>query len=185
MRDLANLEFTSPRKKIKKVNIPVKFIGFASLVLGIIFILKFTGIGGVIGSSSEIRDAPRGLIPVEVSSAGVADKGVNLTTQKAVLSDVKYGGRAKGTATRSFGGGSYILSVEVTIPDSTGASWEVWLVDDSGSQREVDFMNCTKTSCSYILRDSDKYSNYNQIWITRELTKEDGAPEQHVLEGEW
>ena len=186
MRDLSNFKYSS-KPRLNKRKLPVKLIGVLALLIVIFLVLKFGGLsGGAAGSSSALHEAPRGLTPIDVSGVGgVADKGVNLKTQKAVLSDVKYGGRAKGTATRSFGGGSYVLSVDVTLVDTSGASWEIWLADDGGLQREVDFMNCAKNTCSYTLRDSDKYSNFNRIWITRELTKEDNAPEQHILEGEW
>lgn len=186
MRDLTNLKYSS-KPRLNKGKLPVKFIGVLVVFALIFLVLRFTGFGdGVAGSSQALHEAPRGLTPIDVVEiSGITDKGVNLKTQKAVLSDVKYGGRAKGNATRSFGGGSYVLSVDVTLPDTSGASWEIWLADSQGSQREVDFMNCTKNVCSYTLRDSDKYSSFNQIWITRELTKEDSSPEQHVLEGQW
>jgi hypothetical protein len=185
MRDLAKRQYSNRSSPRAKFQLPLKLLLIIVLVLSVVGFAKSRFGVSSAASSESLHDAPYGLKPIEAVDIDVTSGGVNLTTQKAILSDVKYGGRAKGTATRSFGGGSYILSVDVTIPETTGAAWEVWLVDSEGALREVDFMNCSGKTCSYTLRDTDKFSSFNNIWITRELTKEDNAPEQHVLEGGW
>lgn len=153
--------------------------------MGILAYVKNTFISGKsgLGSSVSLQEAPRGLQPINIDETiGVTQGGVDLASQKAVLEDVKYGGAASGVATRSFGGGTYILSVEATIPELKGVLYQVWLVGDGGI-RSVDFMRGSGKSWSLTLRDVDKYSGYDGIWITLERTKEDNRPEEHVLEG--
>ncbi|MBI2012394.1 hypothetical protein HYS90_00520 [Candidatus Curtissbacteria bacterium] len=186
MRDLANRDF-SKRRFSFDFNFTLRLIVLALIVFSGLALVKtvFLSGRGAGGSSVILSEAPRGLKPIQAEQVNITAEGVDLATQKTSLVDVKYGGQAKGTATRSYGGGSYILTVEVTLPDTKGASWEVWLADSEGALREVDFLTCTTNSCSLNLRGPDKFSNFNEIWVTRELTREDNKPEQHVLEGSW
>lgn len=134
------------------------------------------------GSSVILREAPRGLMPVNVGGVSTSvEGGVELTTQTAVVGDVKYGGEATATVTRSFGGGIYILTVDATLPDPKNVNYQVWLVG-GGQVLPIDYMRGSKTSWSLSLRDSDKYSQYRGIWITLERGKDD-IPEEHVMEG--
>lgn len=152
------------------------------LILSAIFFAKnkfFDGSSG--GFSIELTDAPRGLKPVEVGASGIGDSGVDLVTNRISLRDVKYGGEAKATATRSYGGGIYNLSVEARLPDPVNTNYQVWLVSGNGPL-PVDYMRGAKTGWSLSLRDTDKYSSYRGIWITLERTKDD-KPEEHVMEG--
>jgi len=186
MRDLAKTNFTSNRSSKAKFVIRIVFVLF--LVLTVLSFVKSRFNLGQSGSSASVtlQEASRGLTPVKLDDLeSIVEGGVNLATQTANLVDVKYGGRASGTATRSFGVGSYSLSVDVVIPETKGGIFEVWLVGAQGELREVDFISCKDNACSYNLKDKDKYSNYSRIWVTKELTKEDGEPEQHVLEGQW
>lgn len=140
----------------------------------------------LVGSSTAsvtLREAPRGLTPVAVDedSTQVTQGGVNLASQSVTLTDVKYGGEAKATATRSFGGGVYSLNVDATLPDPVNTDYQVWLVGDGGAT-PIDYMRGSKTSWSLSLRDSDKYSAYDGIWITLERTRDEIA-EERVMEG--
>lgn len=152
------------------------------LIISVIFFVKNNFLESSSGGSSVVlKDAPRGLIPVAVDSGGAADVGVDLQSKRISLRDVKYGGEARATASRSYGGGLYILSVDATLPDPVNTNYQVWLISDSGTL-PIDYMRGTKTSWSLSLRDTDKYSKYGGIWITLERTK-DNKPEEHVMEG--
>ncbi|OGD95113.1 hypothetical protein A3F02_02420 [Candidatus Curtissbacteria bacterium RIFCSPHIGHO2_12_FULL_38_9b] len=181
MRDLANQNFN-----IKKPKATAKFLRLILLivVLAAIFpIGKFFLKPGSLGESSIVlREAPRNLKPINVDlTESINSEGVNLITQSATFKDVQYGGEANATATRSFGGGTYILSVDATLPDPVNTNYQVWLV--SGQEViPINFMNGSKNTWSLRLRSSDKYSNYDGIWITLERTK-DELPEEHILEG--
>ena len=134
------------------------------------------------GSSVILREAPRGLIPVNaVESTVDVGEGVQLTVQTALMQDVKHGGEATATVKRSFGGGIYILTVDATLPDPKNVNYQVWLVG-GGKTVAIDYMRGAKTSWSLSLRDSDKYSSYSGVWITLERSK-DNIAEEHVMEG--
>jgi len=156
----------------------------ALIIIGGIFFLARSRFNFARGGDSSVilREAPRGLTPVQIDgSSNAIEGGVDLTTQQATFEDVKYQGQAKATASRSFGGGTYILSVDATLPDPKSTYYQVWLVGN-GKTIPIDFMSGSKTSWSLRLKSSDKYSNYDGIWITLERTK-DELPEEHVLEG--
>lgn len=187
MRDLAKASNSPIRRKSQYFNMKkVKLLGgVVLLIAAAIFVstIVFGGSSPIGGNSSIIlQEAPTGLKPVSLT--GIADAaagGVALTTQSASFRDVKFGGGASATATRSFGGGIYVLSVSATLPDPKNTYYEVWLVGTNGPV-PIDFMTGSKTSWSLSLRDSDKYSSYSGIWITLERTK-DTLPEEHILEG--
>jgi hypothetical protein len=159
----------------------------AFLVVAVIVVLllvkqKLSSGSFIGGGSSELVDAQHGLTPVSVGVSGVANGGVNLSSGSATFKDVKYGGQAKASATRTFGAGSYSLSVSATLPNPSGDKYQVWLVN--GDQiKDAGFVSGSGSSWSLVFNDSKNYSSYNTIWITREITTEDEKPEQHVLEG--
>lgn len=181
MRDLANQNFPSSKKSS-----PSKFLRLIILIVivfGAFYFVKskinFSGNGG---SAVVLQDLPRNLLPIPLDNTmSVTDKGVDLVTQSALLKDVKYDGEYTGSAKRSYGGGTYILSVDATLPDPKGNSYGVWLVGDDDIIL-VDYMGGSKTSWSLRLRDTDKYSKYSGIWVTLERTR-DNKSEEHVLEG--
>lgn len=180
MRDLSRSvgkNSSLDKKVLLRLGIVIIFLG-VGLVLVKNFILPNSAGGN---SSVSLRDAPFGLEPVSVGNTKVSEEGVDLTTQTATFRDVKYDGSAKANATRSFGGGTYILTVEATLPDPVNTHYQVWLASDIGFL-PIDYMTGSKNSWSLNLRDSDKYSKYDGIWITLERTK-DEIPEEHVLEG--
>lgn len=181
MRDLANQNF-SPKKPIYKSR-PARILLVILVLVGIFYIGKSKiNFGTTSGSSITLQEAPRNLEPVVVEGIGnISEGGVDLVTQNAIFKDVRYGGEAKATATRSFGGGTYILSVDATLPDPKNTYYEVWLVG-GGSIIPIDFMNGSKNSWKLNLRSGDKYSKYSGIWITLERTK-DELPEEHIMEG--
>lgn len=181
MRDLADQNFSTA----KKSSTPRSFrlIVLAFIIAGVIFFtgsrLNLTVTGG---SDIVLNDAGRNLLPVAVDDGqSVSSQGVDLVTQTAALKDVKYGGDASGTASRSFGGGTYILSVNATLPDPKNTNYQVWLTDGT-NVIPIDYMSGSKTSWSLRLRSTDKYSKYDEIWVTLERTK-DAKPEERVLEG--
>ncbi len=185
MRDLANLNFSQGRSSSKFKTVG-RFLIILVVLLGVAFFLKSRFIASGPGSPSIVlQEAPRGLVPVDANQASkVVEGGVDLATQKATLGDVKYGGEASGIATRTYGGGTYQLSIDATIPDPKGNSYGVWLTG-GGTIVFIDYLRGSKTSWSFSFRDTDKYSKYDGILITLERTKEDNEPEERVLEGSW
>ena len=153
-------------------------------VVAVLFLVKQKISSGsfIGGGSSELVDAQHGLTPVSVGASGITNGGVNLSSGSATFKDVKYGGQATATATRTFGAGSYSLSVNATLPNPSGDRYQVWLVN-GGEIKDAGFMSGSGKSWRLVFNDSSKYSSYNTIWITREITTEGGKPEQHVLEG--
>ncbi|OGD88812.1 hypothetical protein A3I53_01735 [Candidatus Curtissbacteria bacterium RIFCSPLOWO2_02_FULL_40_13b] len=181
MRDLANQNFSTN----KKSPIPRSF---RLIILAVIIAVAVFFIGSRVnlpvggGQDIVLQESPRNLSPVSVDdSESVTEGGVDLVTQTAALKDVKYGGDASGRASRSFGGGTYILSVDATLPDPKNTNYQVWLTDGT-NVIPIDYMRGSKTSWSLSLRDTDKYSKYDGIWVTLERSK-DNKPEERVLEG--
>lgn len=179
MRDLGQGQLQSSRVAIPK-SVAVRILALL-VIAGVIFILRdkigWPGAGGVV-----LREAQSGLTPVAVDEVSdLTEGGTQLTTQTIALRDMKYGGEAKATAKRSYGGGVYVLSVEATLPDPKNVDYQVWLVG-GGKALPIDYMRGTKASWSLALRDSDRYSGYSGIWITLERTR-DVIPEEHVMEG--
>lgn len=182
MRDLANQSII--RKKslaLKKAWILVP-VFLLIIVILVISIFKSGGTSSG-GDSANLRDAPKGLVPVKINGGLVSTAGgINLTTNSATLSDVK-GGGFSGTATRTYGDGSYSLSVSATLPNPKGEfKYEVWLVGGS-SIKEVGVMNGSGSSWSIVFNDKDTYSSYREVWVTRQLTTTIGKPENKVLVG--
>lgn len=181
MRDLSQSSFSyrpgSQTGRILRIVLTVGLV-LAGFYFGSNFFLnKESG-----GASVILREAPRGLLPVAVGDSAIdVEGGVALSSQTASMRDVRYGGEATATVRRSFGGGIYILSVDATLPDPKNVKYEVWLVGASGAV-PVDFMKGSKTSWSLSLRDTDKFSSYNGVWITLERSY-DELPEEHIMEG--
>lgn len=151
------------------------------VIAGAVFFLRdkisWPGASGVV-----LREAQSGLAPVQLGEVNdLTTEGTELATQTITLKDVKHGGGAKATAKRSYGGGVYVLSVEATLPDPKNVDYQVWLVS-GGKTLPINYMRGSKTSWSLALRDNDRYSGYNGIWITLERTR-DAIPEEHVMEG--
>ena len=182
MRDLSNMPVgTNSAPRGRRI---VRLILFLALILVVFHLARsqFSS-GGDGGGDVILMEAPRGLVPValEGNLVDVAAGGVDLLTESATLADVKYGGEAKATATRSFGGGIYKLSVNATLPDPKNVNYQVWLVSPE-NVLPIDYMRGLGTSWSLSLRSEDKYSRYEGIWITLERNKDD-LPEEHVMEG--
>ena len=182
MRDLGGQNFGNFQRSSKAKTI-FRILILLIIVGGVFYFAKSRLSLGQIGTGAVIlKEAPRGLKPVVIDqTADLTEGGVQLSTQQATFEDVRYNGQAKATASRSFGGGLYILSVDATLPDPNNTYYEVWLVSD-GKVIPIDFMTGSKTSWSLRLRSSDKYSSYDGIWNTLERTK-DELPEEHILEG--
>ena len=185
MKDLANQSYGQKGAKIDS-----KFLRrVLVLTFGVIAVLTggklFFSAGSVIsGQSVVLRDAPTGLKPVEADSdTSVSDVGVTLTSQTAKLIDVA-GGGGSGTAKRTFGAGTYSLNIDTNLPDPKGNNYGVWL-SDGPEVLLVDYLRGSGNSWGYELKDKDKYSSFDQIWITLEITKNDTKPEKHILEGSW
>lgn len=182
MRDLAHQNLRSRKRKITQRNIRI----FISVVIITAFIFLFTtylNFPGV-GSSVTLKDAPKGLTPVEVTDASVSvEGGVNLTSNKATLRNVGQK-KASATAERVFGGGTYTLSVVATFAGTKGHRYQVWLTDGGESLVDAGFMEGSGDSWALTFRDSDRgLSKLRFVWITDEITTEDNRPETHVLEG--
>lgn len=184
MRDLANQSILRRRRISARSS---RFFLTVAIVIVAIWAVAWklngqsTSLGG---EAAYLKDAPKGLTPVKVSGAAVdADLGINLSSGTAKLGDVKYGGSASGSATRTYGDGSYSLSVTATLPDPKGGDkYQVWLYDGS-VPFDAGFMSGSKNSWSLVFRDKDKYSSYETVWVTREITTEDGKPETKILAG--
>lgn len=183
MRDLAHVGTSK-----KRVAVPPRILPIVVIVIVIVAVLYFIAskinVGGIGGSSSGVtlQDAPKSLTPVRVDGASVdVDSGVTLSSGSATFTNVS-DGSATATATRVFGNGSYSLTVSATLSDPVGSKYQVWLVG-GGKTLNAGFMDGAKTSWSLTFRDKDKYSTLSEIWITKEITAEDGKPEKHILEG--
>jgi hypothetical protein len=183
MRDLAQMGSSK-----KRVSVPPRILPIAVIVIVVVAVLYFVAarinIGGIGGSSSGVtlQEAPKSLTPVKVDGAPVdVSGGVTLSSSSATFKNVSEES-ATATATRVFGNGSYSLTVSATLPDPVGSKYQVWLVG-GGQTLSAGFMDGSKTSWSLTLRDKDKYSTMSEIWITKEITAEDGKPERHILEG--
>lgn len=182
MRDLSKTPLGSRRKpnfKFKKYVIAVIVL---VAVLLVVRNLDFSAISG--GSGITVAEAPRGLTPVVLSDqvSDLTKNAVSLTTEKVTLEDVKSGdGQAIGSASRSYGGGHYILTVEATLPDPKDTLYQVWVV---GGEEiiPIDYMLGSGVEWRLNINSDDDYSNYGEIWITQERTK-DEKPEEHVMEG--
>lgn len=185
MRDLGRrISRSSTRKNPRK-----------RLVFAVVIISAVVGIGfNLLPGSSEktntssnsaivLQNAPNGLKGVEVGKLDALKGGVDLATQEIILKDVKYHGGASGIARRAFGGGEYLLTVDASMPDPVNTHYQVWVVNGK-TVTPIDFMRGSKTSWSLSLRDVDKFSQYPEIWVTLERTK-DEKPEEHVLEGKF
>lgn len=184
MRDLSKIPLSNIKRKKSSIKRSVKLLVLLVFILVLALLLNSKlNLSSLSGSSVVVREAGRGFTPVELSGEHeeLTEGAVDLATQRAVLADVKHGGKAKAVATRSFGGGVYILSVSATLPDPKNVSYQVWVVG-GGEVIPIDYMNGSGTAWSLTLRDSDQYSNYSQIWITLERTR-DETPEEHVMEG--
>lgn len=182
MRDLGTQNFA---KRPSSQNAGRKSLGIiiaVIIVIGFLLALKSKfNIGGA-SSSVILKDAPYGLKPVSLEGVeNIAEGGTDLSSQTAALRDLRYHGEAKAAATRAFGAGTYVLTVEATLPDPKNVPYQVWLFE-GGKVLPIDFMNGSKTSWSLTLRDTDKYSSYSGIMITLERTK-DNKPEERIMEG--
>ena len=185
MRDLANQSYGQKGAKVdSKFLRRVLFLTFATIAILVIGKLFFSAGSVISGQSVVLRDAPTGLKPVEADSdTSVSDEGVILTSQTARLVNVA-GSGGSGTAKRTFGAGTYSLDIDTNLPDPKGNSYGVWLTDGA-EVLLVDYLRGSGNSWGYDLRDKDKYSSFDQIWITLEITKNDTKPEKHILEGSW
>jgi hypothetical protein len=182
MRDLSKVPLGRSHRTVKRAGY-FRVLILLAIVLGVIFLFKSRlSYGPIAGSSVVLKEASRGLTPVSLDGdhEELTENAVNLTTQTAALEDVKYGGEATAKATRSFGGGSFSISVDATLPDPVNTNYQVWLVG-GGEVIPIDFMRGEGTEWSLSVRTED-YSNYNEVWITLERTK-DEFPEEHVMEG--
>ncbi len=184
MKDLAGMEYN----KKSKINISpavLKLVIVLILGLFVVFFIKSrtsqSGNSVSSGGSVILSDAPRDLTPVSVGASNLDAKGVDLKSQDAVMKIVRREVVGNAKATRSFGGGTYVLSVTANLPDPKADYYEIWLTD--GSQLvPIDYMRGSGSSWSLDLNDTDKYSKLNGIWITLERTK-DNKPEEHIIEG--
>ncbi len=181
MRDLANQSIIRRKSTaIGRIWIFVVAILIVIVLVAIFQLKSGSSMGGT--ESVNLSDAPKGLTPVKLADVADISGGINLSKNTISLTDVKHGGSASGTTTRTFGDGSYSLSVSATLPDPKGDKYQVWLTNGS-AVKNAGFMNGSKNSWSLVFNDKDLYSKYNEIWLTREITMEDGKPETHVLEG--
>ncbi len=187
MRDLAQVKTSK-----KKINSSPKILLIGIIVVIVVAVLYIIAskinVGGIGGSSAGVvlKDAPKNLTPVAVDRTPVGvdtGGGVELSSGSATFTNVS-DDSASATATRVFGNGLYTLTVSATLPDPKGSKYQVWLVG-GGKTLNAGFMDgdSTKTDWSLTFRDKDNYSTLSEIWITKEITTEDGKPERHILEG--
>lgn len=181
MRDLAQQNLT---KRPDAKGAALRILAIALIVIGVVFVIKSGFIfGGGSSSSVVLQNAPNGLKAVSYGGSDISGAGVDLKTDYVDFRNVS-GASASATATRTYGDGAFALSVNATLPDPKGGDkYQVWLAAGD-SVVDAGIMDGAKNSWSLVFRDTDKYSSkYNQIWITREITTNDGKPEKHILEG--
>lgn len=185
MRDLASQNFGSTSTTRQKSKL-IKVVLVVLVVVTLIYFAKTFVSSETSGGSASVRlaEAPRGLTPVDVGETGkITEGGVDLKTENATLSLVKtLDIAAKASASRSSGGGNYILSVDATLPDPGANKYGVWLIDDN-TPILIDYMNGSKNAWNLRIRDdSSKYVGLDEVWITLERTKDEKV-EEHVFEG--
>ena len=184
MRDLANQSYGQNKSTDSKFLRRVLFLIFGAIAILVVGKLFFSAGSVISGQSVVLRDAPTGLKPVEADTdSSVSDEGVTLASQTAKLVNVT-GGGGSGTAKRTFGAGTYSLDIDANLPDPEGNNYGVWLTGGA-EVLLVDYLRGSGNSWGYELKDKDKYSGFDQIWITLEITKNDTKPEKHILEGSW
>lgn len=182
MRDLARSGgFQRKRASGKKRLYFVVFIIVISAVSYLIANFQFsfsTNDGTVV-----LKDAPANLKPV--SLAGITKAiatGVELTTGKALLKDVRYDGRAKAEVTRAYGAGLYKLDVQASLPDPANVNYAFWLVGEDGVPVLVDYLRGDKTEWNINVSGPDKFSKLDGVLISLERTK-DNKVEEKIMEG--
>lgn len=185
VRDLSKIPLGGS-KKTKTLH-KLRYLKFLAGIILVLAVAAFArdklNIGTASDSSISLHEAPRGLKPVKVEddNADLLKQAADLKTESINFQDIRYNGRAKATAVRSYGGGIYILTVDATLPDPVNTNYQVWLAG-GGEVVPIDFMNGSKTEWSLNVRAKDTYSNYDEIWITLERNKDD-LPEEHIMEG--
>lgn len=130
-----------------------------------------------------LKDAPTNLKPV--SLAGVTKAiatGVELTTGKATMKDLRNSGKAKAEITRAYGAGLYKLDVQASLPDPVNVSYALWLVGDDGVPVLVDYLKGDKTEWNLNISGPDKFSKLDGVLISLERTK-DNKVEEKIMEG--
>lgn len=184
MKDLAKRNYSTS----SKVSIPRGVVKIAVVVVLVLVVLVFvksqTGTSSgnsSLNSSVILSEAPRGLTPVSIGDTNISSAGVNLTTQTANMKIVRKEVTGSVKASRTYGAGTYSLSVTANIEDPKGAFYQVWLTDGT-KLVPIDYMRGSGSSWSLDLSDTDKYSKLNKIWITLERGK-DNKPEEHIVEG--
>lgn len=184
MRDLAQQNFSQSRERIAVNKSAVRIILIMGTILIILFGLRIVSSGSDFagGSAISLKDAPKGLKPVEIpKSFDVTEGSLNLVVENASFTNVS-GENAIATATRKYGGGSYSLSVSATLPDPKGNVYQVWIVGEGNVILAGDMSGSGK-DWGIIFNDANNYSDLDGIWITKEITKQDENPEKHILEG--
>jgi len=188
MRDLANQNFTPQSAPISgKIAIPQSVVRIVLILIVTLVILvvarQLLNSGGFVGRSSlTLKDAPKGLTPVAIgTSANIeGEDALNLAIESASFVNVS-GVSGSATATRKYGDGSFTMSVNATLPIPEGDTYQVWIV--GGDILKLAGTMDGSENYSLVFNDVDNYSSTNTIWITREITPNEGRPEKHVLEG--
>lgn len=185
MRDLAHQSSSYKKRSLKTSPKVIKIAVVVLVVGGIYFLSSKANVGGesIGGDGSTVRNAPAGLVPVKVDGAPVdTSSGSQLASGTINLKNVA--GSLGGTATagRVFGAGTYTLTVNATLPNPKGDRYQAWLSDGENAY-DANFMEGSGTTWSTTFRNTEKYANFKQVWITREITTEDNKPEKHIMEG--
>ena len=182
MRDLAQQNYS--RTKFRIPGSVGRVVLLLIVVIAILFAARSVlNVGGVGGSSVQLKDAPKGLIPVSLSGDVVStDEGIDLAIESATFQNVSdVSGTA--SASRKYGDGSFSMTVNATLPDPKGNPYQVWIVGE-GQVTLAGTMNGSGGNWGLVFNDRDKnFSKMNEVWITREITGIDNIPEKHILEG--
>lgn len=184
MRDLSKIPLGRARRKSTQFSNHLRTVVIGAVLVGILYIaLSKLNVTGSSSPSVTLREAQRGLLPVTLSDEHeqLTAGAVNLSSQKATLADLRYGGKAKATASRSYGGSIYRLTVDATLPDPVNTNYQVWIVG-GGEVIPVEFMRGSGTKWTISVSADAGYANYDGIWITLERTR-DEIPEEHIMEG--
>lgn len=183
MRDLSQQGGWSRPRTSSRAPI-FKAVILVVVVLGLLFVVKqkITSGSFIGGGYDGLKDASHGLKPVVVDGSSETSGGINLSSQTASFKLVKSDISASATATRTYGDGTYNLSVNATLPDPHGNSYAVFLIGSDGPVL-TGFMSGSGKSWALNFNDKDKFSKLDGIWITEKITKEFKTPETHILEG--
>ncbi|MFC1710338.1 anti-sigma factor [Patescibacteria group bacterium] len=150
------------------------------IVIGLIILAVVAGIIYWVRRPKPELEIPESTVEETIEESFKID--IPDDVEKAELKDIA-GKIATGIATRKFIDGKFTHTALVDLPDpAEGYFYEGWLAKEDGELVSTGKLRVAKGG--YLLEFSSDvdYSDYSGVVITLE-SKDDGKPEEHVLEG--